>query len=187
MLLTVTTNGEVEEDVQRAVCKGGPHALVADGRAPEREEGLAVLEPGDGLVRPIAGRAIDLDGVRVPVRVGARRAAVADGLVARGAVRGAVRGRDAVDHLEDVDLAALRPGRAVAHRVAQHPERRPHALLVGLRGVAQPESRLHLHDLARLRRVAARRFDPARCPLAGRGAARHELDRATARYLQIAV
>lgn len=55
------------------------------------------------------------------------------------AVDGAVAREDAVDRLEDVDLAALRPGGAMPDRVAEHPEGRPEALLVGLRVVAEAD------------------------------------------------
>lgn len=44
---------------------------------------------------------------------------VADAAGSDVAVHGAVPGEDPVDGLEDVDLAALRPGRAVPDRVTE--------------------------------------------------------------------
>lgn len=115
-----------------------------------------------------------------------------EGLVTRTAgqfpaMHGAVAGQEAVDLLEDVDLTAAGPVGSVAHAVAEKPEGRPHALLAGLRVGAQADGGLDARRLARLRGERGPALDAARGPLARGGLARHELDGAAARDLEVAV
>ena len=134
-----------------------PHGLVPNVGARDRVEYVAVQEPLNPLGAPV-GRvgAVNLDCPAVPPVVGqGRLGSAADGLVARPAahpatVQRAVGLGRAVDRLHDVDLAALGPGGAVAHAVAEEPKGGPHAFLVGLVVVAEAEDGLDGRDLAGL-------------------------------------
>lgn len=168
---------------------GGPVALVAEVAALEHMVRMPVYGPGDGLGLPVARGAIDDDGPVMEVIVwNDGRLRQTGRLIAKPprditAVHGAVGLHVAVDLLEDVDLAARRPRGAMAHRIAQHPKRRPDALLV--RAVAHAEPALHAHGLAGLGRERVGRLDAARRPLARGRLPRHELQRVAARELHV--
>ena len=70
----------------------------------------------------------------------------------------------AVDVLEDVDLAARRPQRALAVRLAHEPEGRPDALLLRARGAADAQLRLDARDLAGRRGDGVLALDATACP-----------------------
>lgn len=156
---------------------------------------LAVAQPADGLVAPAAGGgAVDLQGPGVPVVVEeGPGTAAAEGLVAGpavlvgAAVDGAVGGRGAVDGLEDVDLAAEGPVGAVVDAVAEQPEGGPDALLGLLRVVAEADGGLEHGELAGARREGRLGLDAGRGPAARARLARHQLDGAAARDLDILV
>lgn len=173
-----------------------PNALVPDIRAAHLVKHAPVDQPPDHLAPPVPSgvRPVDLQRPRVPVVAAqADGAAAAVGLVARpaavavAAVRRAVRRRQAVDRLHDVQLAAQRPGRAAVDGVAEQPEGGPDALLLALRVVAEADGRLEERHLARGRREGRLGLDAGRGPGARGRLARDELDRVAARELEVLV
>lgn len=171
----------------------GPNPLITQVATPERMEDTPIQTPADNLIRPIPRRAINLHRPRMkPAIRDPHRARLARRLVAHAprepaAVRGAEARGQPVDGLEDVELAALRPRRAVVDAVAQHPKGRPHALLAGLAAVAEADGRLDLHDAAGRGHEGGAGLDAARGPEARGGAAGDELDGAAARDLEVGV
>lgn len=116
---------------------------------------LAVHGPDDRLGLPVAAGTVPFHAPGVPLLVWhSDSGAEAVGLVANSAgeniaVSGAKAGKLTVDHLEDVELAALGPGGARADRVAQDPEGGPVTLFVADRVVAEPNRSLRAgHDAA---------------------------------------
>lgn len=176
------------------MCKRCPETLVAKLGADKGVEEGAVEIPLDGLRLPVVGRAVDLEspGVEAVVLGNGNALPEPRRLVARTAasvvaVGGAVARQLAVDLLKDVELAAERPGRAVAHGVAQHPEGGPHALL-GVEGAgAATQSGLDLHGLAGSRSPGLDGFDAGRGPFAGGSLLRDELEGLAARELHVGV
>lgn len=135
----VTTNREVQDDKQWRVCQRGPHCLVSKLAPSQAVEHSAVQHPSDRFLGPVRGRPIDNHRPSVEFVVwDTRRCALSKRLVAHpagvgSAVRGAIARHDAVDLLEDVDLATLRPFRPMADAVPEEPEGRPDTLLRLLR------------------------------------------------------
>lgn len=79
-------------------------------------------------------------------------------------MRRAVAGKLSVDLLEDIELPALGPRCAVVDAVAQHPEGRPDALLLGV--VSKSDGSFDLHYLAGSWREGVAGLDAAGSPLA---------------------
>ncbi len=65
----VSTDSDVEDEVERRRGEGVPHVLVVDACAGHLHELHAVSVPGDGLVEPRAGRAVDDHAPGVPAVV----------------------------------------------------------------------------------------------------------------------
>lgn len=145
----VTTDGDVEDDVQRGRGEGVPDALVADATTSDLHKLSTVPVPGDGLAGP-CGSTVENDTPGVPAIVTETSAAadsavlVADTAGRDVAVNSAVTGVYTVDGLEDVNLTALGPGGTVADRVTKKPEGGPDALLLRRRVVTEPD--LGLND-----------------------------------------
>lgn len=104
------------------------------------------------------------------------------------AVGGTVARQDAVDRLHDVELTAGGPGGSAPHRVAQHPKRRPDALLVADRVWAEAQPGLDARHAARGRGQHVVRLGAARRPAAAGGgvAPGNELERLAAGQLDVA-
>lgn len=157
-------------------------------------EESAVEVPLDRLRLPVVGRAVDLEspGVKVVVLGNGNALPQARRLVARTAasviaVGSAVAGQLAVNLLKDVELSAERPGSAVTHGVAEHPEGWPHALL-GVEGAgAATQSSLNLHGLARSWSPRLDGFDTGRGPFAGLSLLGDELESLAAGELHVGV
>ena len=193
--LPIPTNSKIKQQVNRRVRQRAPDALHTDIRSPQGIVHLPIIQPLDQLVPPVprGGRPVDPHRPGVPVVVRyVNSPAAARGLVAcpsgkLAAVDGAVARVEPVDALHDVDLAARRPSRPVAERVAQHPKGRPDPLLVLLRVVAEPDPRLHHRDPAPSGREGLSGLDPTGSPLARAGLARNELHGVAARELEVLV
>lgn len=65
----VTTNGNVEDDVQRLASKGLPDSLVTDRGTLDLVELNALPVPGDSLVLPVAAAEVELAGSQSQHRV----------------------------------------------------------------------------------------------------------------------
>lgn len=167
----VTAHGQIQDDEERAVCQRAPDTLIAQLCTTERVVDVSIHGPLNDLLRPVIAAPIDLDGPGVkpiPSR-DTRRASLALGLVAdttgkHATMRRAVAGELAVDLLEDVEFTTLGPRGALVDAVAQHPEGRPDALLLGV--VSESDGSFHLHYLAGGRRECGAGLDAAGCPLA---------------------
>lgn len=118
--------------------KAVPRILVVDSGTSDLEVLGTVEEKGDGLGLPAAGRTIDLNTPSVEVGVAAVDGGAASNTVAlvadtagiHIAVDGTVTRSLVIDHLHDINLTASRPAATGTDGVTQHPESRPHALLV---------------------------------------------------------
>ena len=169
----VAADGDIEERVEGSLGDLAPLVLTAaDGLGVDGEEGRAVEPPGEGLGAEVVGGQVDLEAPEVVLAAGVGDAA--EGLLlgavgAREVQRALVRGR-AVDELEDVPLAALRPadGRRprLPDRLAQRPPRRPDALLLRVRPRADLGCEDHL--VVRVARHAVLALQPARRPRVAR-------------------
>lgn len=189
-----TTNSKVEDDVHWRVRKRSPEPLIAKLSANKSMEEDAIEVPLNRLRLPVVGRAVNLEspGVKVVVLGNGNALAQARRLVTRTAasvvaVGGAVAGQLAVDLLKDVELSAERPGSAVTHGVAQHPEGGPHALL-GVEGAgATTQSSLNLHGFAGSWSPRLDGFNAGRGPFAGLSLLRNELKSLAAGELHVGV
>jgi hypothetical protein len=123
------------------------------------------------------GRAIDFDRVVVEPGLAAvagdRAATATAGLVAwaaatHAAVQRAVDEAQAVDVLEDVDLARGRPYQAGAKGGAEHPERGPVPETVRVVDVRLLNDGFHSHHAAGCRTEGRGRLDPTGSPARGR-------------------
>lgn len=186
----VAADSNVEDHVLWGRGKRVPDVLVVDAAASDLHELLAVPVPGDRLARPGGGGAIDDDAPSVPSVVCDGGASadtvelVADATGRDVAVDGAVACRPAVDCLENVDLTALGPWRAVADRVTEEPEGGPDALLVGLRVAAKADLGLDYGPPTVRGREDVLGLQTGRCP----GSVvelRHDLECATTRELMV--
>jgi hypothetical protein len=172
----VTTNGNVEDDVQGLGSEGLPHSLAVDGGTSDAVELLAVLVPDDSLLLPVALAEVELDppdnprnGInRGPTRKTNRLIADTTGRLV--AVNNTNADVITIDILEDVNLSARRPQNSVPVRLAHHPERGPDTLLLGLLGAADAQLALDTSDLAGSRGERVLALDAAACPAADGGA-----------------
>lgn len=168
------SNSDVEDDEQRAVGKAVPHILVANSGTRDLEVLGTIKEPGDGLGLPAAGRTIDLNTPGVEVGVAAVDGSVASNTIAlvadtagrHIAVDGSVTSGQVIDHLHDVDLTTSGPAATGTDRVTQHPESRPHTLLVTLGVGAEANGSLDSGHPASIRSESVGRLETARGPAA---------------------
>lgn len=167
-------NSDVENDIQRAVGKAVPDILVVDSGTSDLEVLGTVEEEGDGLGLPAAGRTVDLNTPSVEVGVGAVDASAASDtitLVADTAgvditVDGSVTRGLVIDHLHDIDLTTSRPAATGTDGVTQHPESRPHALLVSRSVGTEANGSLDSGHLASTRGEGVGRLETTRGPAA---------------------
>lgn len=184
MTYEASANGDVEDEVLRRRGERIPDIDVVDAATRDLHELVTVAVPGDGLVDPVRGGAVDDDAPRVPAVVGDSdgpadaAVLVADTAGSHIAVHRAVSRQLPVDHLEDIDLATLRPGGAVSDRVTQKPERRPDTLLLRGGVVSEPDLSLEKGPPAVRWREDVLGLQTGGCPLPV-VVLRHDLDCST--------
>lgn len=150
--------------------KSRPNTLITNVSTAEPVEDIAVTRPLDRLRTPVVRCPINDErpGVEVTIRdIGG--CATSHGFIAGTtsllvAVDGTMADAISVNLLEDIKLTAQRPLCAVADGITQHPESRPHALLV--RCGTHPQSSLNTEFLAIRRRPGLLCLDAAGGPLA---------------------
>lgn len=171
--------------------KGPPGSLVVECLARDAVEGLAVQEPGDGLLLPGSRTSVDNHRPSMELVVGnADRLAKTIGFIAWSATNfSAVDSAEAshitVDSLEDVDLTAARPAGTVAEGIAQHPKGRPDALLTSR--VAHSDAGLDTEDLVVVRMPGLLGLETSRGPFSLGVLPGDELECVTARELDVLV
>lgn len=172
--------------------QSGPDTLVAHLSSCESVEERAIHEPLDSLRLPVVGSTVDLEGpgVELVVLWNGDALSKARGLVASTTtnmvtVGSAVACQLAIDLLKDVELSTEWPGSAGAHRLAQHPKGRPHALLLVDFAAAAAESGLDLHDFSGCRGPGLDRLDTRRGPLPVGSLLRDELEGLATRQLHV--
>lgn len=169
----VTANGDVENDVERALAEGLPHGSIANIRARDSVEHLAIHGPGNRLALPRAALAVEINSPNVIASIGDvgsvdnARWLVADTALGHVAVDTTISKLLAVDVFQDIDFSASRPFGTLSIGVAENPESRPKTLLVDLGVAAEAEFRLDSGDLACGRREGVFRFDASGSPLVG--------------------
>ena len=173
-----------------------PDPLIPNIGATQLVEHIPIHQPPNDLALPpaLGIRAIDLQGPGMPAIIRQPdRPTPPLWLIARPpfftntAVGGAVGGRQAVDRLHDVELAAQGPLGAVVDGVAEHPEGGPEAL--ALRGwvVAETDGRLEHGQLAACGCEGRLGLDACRRPFARFRLERDELDGPAAGNLEVLV
>lgn len=137
--IPITANSQVQDNKQRAMRQRRPDTLITQLPSAKGMVNIPIHRPLDNLLGPVITTPINLDrpGMepipgRDPDRTSLPGRLVADASGEDAAVRCAVSRELAVDLLEDVELAALRPAGAVVDGVAEHPEGGPDALLGGV-------------------------------------------------------
>lgn len=120
----VTANGDVKNDVERALAEGLPHGSIANLCTSNSVEHLAITGPGNRLTLPRAALAVEVDAPNVVASIGDvgsvdnARWLVADAALGHVAVDTAISKLLAVDVFQDVDFSASRPFGTLPVRVA---------------------------------------------------------------------